>query len=79
MKRSINTQEFERYWKLVHKQQELESYNVKLKGNKVVKTRQKIQLIEVNERYQTKAATETDPSGNITMHSTKLKARSLSE
>lgn len=60
-------------------QQELESCNMKLKGNKVVKTRQKIPLIDLNKLYQTKAATKTDPRGNITMQSTKLKARSLSE
>lgn len=35
----------QRYWKLLHKQQELDSYNMKLKGNEVVKTRQKIQHI----------------------------------
>lgn len=30
----------QRYWKLAHKLKELDSYNMKLKGNKVVKTRQ---------------------------------------
>lgn len=46
----------QRYWKLVHKQQELDSSNMKLKGNEVIKARQKIQLISVNERCWIKAA-----------------------
>lgn len=46
----------QRYWKLVCKQQELDSSNMKLKGNEVIKARQKIQLISVNERYRIKAA-----------------------
>lgn len=46
----------QRYWKLDHKQQELDSSNMKLKGNEVIKARQKIQLISVNERYRIKAA-----------------------
>lgn len=45
----------QRYWKLVLKQQELDSSNMKLKGNEVIKARQKMQLISVNERYWIKA------------------------
>lgn len=46
----------QRCWKLVHKQQEPDSSNMKLKGNKVVRTRQKIRFIYIIERYQMKAA-----------------------
>lgn len=46
----------QRYWKLVRKQQEPDSSNMKLKGNEVIKARQKMQLISVNERYWIKAA-----------------------
>lgn len=46
----------QRYWKLVHKQQELDSSNMKLKGNEVIKARQKIQFNSVSERYWIKAA-----------------------
>lgn len=46
----------QRCWELVHKQQEPDSSTMKLKGNKVVRTRQKIRFIYIIERYQVKAA-----------------------
>lgn len=46
----------QRYWKLVCKQQELGSSNTKLKGNEVIKAKQKIHFISLNERYWIKAA-----------------------
>lgn len=65
------------YWKSVHEQWEPDSCNMKLKQT-VVKTRQRIQLIYVNEMYQMKAASwqlKWNQEGIISTQWRKLKAR----